>query len=250
MHSFFATCVNHQLQCHCGFVRLSSLGQLWGGPLIIIPAFLDDVSATPSFFTYAAFGTRNTIILLPSNTSMFRSCSASIVALTLFLLWALSQNIFLYLAIWLSSRLSGVRFPSFSLMPNTMMPPCVFAKADNVSQKLSGKPPFADLYSNSVHSSRPISFLMSSFVIISCIYFSWVQRYGFYFKCQSFIIAHCSFYFFFFYSIVGRADGTPRGLRLTRLHISTFLNHIYTFYDLHIHTFTHSHTHTLTHFHL
>lgn len=61
----------------------------------------------------------------------------------------------------------------------------------------------------------------------------WLQRYGFYFKCQSFIIAHCSFYFFFFCSI--------RGLRLTRLHISTFLNHIYIFYDLHIHTFTHSH---------
>ena len=57
-----------------------------------------------------------------------------------------------------------------------------------------------------------------------------VQRYGFYFKCQSFIIAHCSLYFFFFFSI--------RGLWLSRLHISTFLNHIYIFYDLRIHTFT------------
>ena len=68
-----------------------------------------------------------------------------------------------------------------------------------------------------------------------------VQRYGFYFKCQSFIIAHCSLYFFFFCSIVGRADGTPRGLRLTRLNISIFLNHIYIFYDLHIPAFTQSH---------
>ena len=53
-----------------------------------------------------------------------------------------------------------------------------------------------------------------------------LQRYGFYFKCQSFIIAHCSFYFFFFCSI--------SGLRLTYLRICTFLNHIYTSYDLHI----------------
>ncbi len=69
-----------------------------------------------------------------------------------------------------------------------------------------------------------------------------VQRYGFYFKCQSFIIVHCSLYFFFFFSI--------RGLRLTRLHISTFLNHICIFYDLHIPAFTHSHTHNLMHSHL
>ena len=49
-------------------------------------------------------------------------------------------------------------------MPNTIIPPFVLAKAEKVSQKLSGNPPFADLNSISEFSEPLINCLIYLFV--------------------------------------------------------------------------------------
>ena len=112
--------------------------------------------------SYDALGILNRRTKFPSMSVSYTSRSASIVALTFSLLCAQSQKRFLYVSICCLLRPSGMNIPFFSFIPNTMIPPFVLANAENVSQKLSSNPPFADLNSTSEFSEP----LINSFICL------------------------------------------------------------------------------------
>src|SRR5450759_4072138 len=78
------------------------------------------------------------------------AATSSVFALTTPRLLRPSQSVFWYAASFLAVRPSRRSASSFSLTPSTTTPPSEFAMALYVSQKLPGKPPRADLNSQSV----------------------------------------------------------------------------------------------------
>ena len=89
-----------------------------------------------------------------------------------------------------SVRSSGIYFLSLCFIPNTIIPPLVFANAEKVSQKLSGKPPFADLNSNSQFSDSLIKFLISFSIVFIILIFGlyWLKIFSL--KDLEYIISH------------------------------------------------------------
>src|SRR5450830_381413 len=94
------------------------------------------------------------------------AATSSVFALTTPRLLSPSQSVFWYVATFLAVRPSRRSASSFSLTPSTTTPPSEFAMALYVSQKLPGKPPHADLNSQSVVSPICAAARMSLSVVM------------------------------------------------------------------------------------